>query len=86
MLDGGSNVGMTVIEKGTMASTQIGAAASVFGFLSLNQWLAIGGFALAVLSFIFQVCCTIYFKSKHLQIAEERFKADLQGKSDPDDS
>ena len=85
MLEESAKVGLTAIEKSGITGTQVGAAASIFGFLTLNQWLAVGGFVLAVLSFIFQVCCTIYFKSKHLELARARFEADLEDKDTYDE-
>lgn len=85
MLEESAHAGLSVIEKNGIVVTQVSAAASIFGYFTLNQWLAIGGFLLAVASFVFQVCCTLYFKSRHLELAKARFDADLKER-DSDDS
>lgn len=73
------------MEKSGMVGTQAGALMAVFGGLTLNEMLAIGGFLLALASFVFQVLITIYFKHQHLQLARARMAADLENKEDEDD-
>lgn len=75
-----------MVERSGMVGTQVGGVMAVFGGLTLNEWLAIGGFMLACASFCFQVTVTIYFKQKHLRIAEARLASDLADKRDHDES
>lgn len=65
-------------------AVQTGIAGSVVGWLTastgaytLNDLLAIGGFMVALVSVLFQIWATIYFKSKHLALAEARFRKDI---------
>lgn len=74
-----------MLERSGMLGTQTGGIMAIIGGLTLNQWLSIGGFMLAVASFAFQVCVTLYFKFKHLKLAEERLRADLE-KGEDDES
>lgn len=74
-----------MIEKSGMVGTQAGAVMAVFGGLTLNELLAVGGFLLALASFVFQVCVTIYFKQQHLSLARARLEADLDGRGGEDD-
>lgn len=67
-----------MVEKTSIAGTQIGGLLAVVGGLTLNQWLAIGGFLMAVLSFIFQAWITWYYKEKHLKLAEIRLQNELR--------
>ncbi len=73
------------MEKSGMVGTQAGAVMAVFGGLTLNELLAIGGFLLAAASFVFQVCVTIYFKRQHLALARARLAADLDEQGGGDD-
>lgn len=75
-----------MVERSGMVGTQVGGVMAVFGGLTLNEWLAIGGFMLACASFCFQVTVTIYFKQKHLRIAEARLQADLKESVEADES
>lgn len=73
------------MEKSGMVGTQAGAVMAVFGGLTLNELLAIGGFLLALASFVFQMFVTIYFKRQHLELARARLAADLDGRGGDDD-
>lgn len=73
------------MEKSGMVGTQAGAVMAVFGGLTLNELLAIGGFLLALASFVFQVGITIYFKHQHLALARARLAADLHEQGGGDD-
>lgn len=73
------------MEKSGMVGTQAGAVMAVFGGLTLNELLAIGGFLLALASFVFQVCVTVYFKQQHLALARARLAADLDGNPEEED-
>lgn len=75
-----------MVERGGMVGTQVGGVMAIFGGMTLNEWLAIGGFMLACASFCFQVMVTIYFKQKHLRIAEARLQADLKESGEGDES
>lgn len=72
------------MEKSGMVGTQAGAVMAVFGGLTLNELLAIGGFLLALASFVFQVFITIYFKHQHLALARARLEADLEDRGEDD--
>lgn len=74
-----------MVEKSGMIGTQAGAVMAVFGGLTLNELLAIGGFLLALASFVFQMFVTIYFKRQHLELARARLEADLDGRGGDDD-
>lgn len=65
------------MEKTGVAGSQLGGVMAVVGHFTLNDLLAIAGFALAFVSVVFQVWATWYFKSRHLRIAEARLAADL---------
>lgn len=77
--------GEAVMEKGGLVGTQAGAVMAVLGGLTLNEMLAIGGFLLAMGSFVFQVGVTIYYKHQHLQLARARLAADLENQDGEDD-
>ena len=74
------------MEKSGLVGTQAGAVMAVFGGLTLNELLAIGGFLLALASFVFQMFVTIYFKRQHLELARARLAADLSGRGEDDDA
>lgn len=74
-----------MVEKTSIAGTQIGGLLAVVGGLTLNQWLAIGGFVMAVLSFAFQAWITWYYKEKHLRLAELRLQNELEHQ-DPEEA
>jgi len=67
-----------MLEKGGVAGTQAGGVIAVIGGLTLNEQLALGGFALAVFSFIFQVCVTVFYKERHYRLARIRLDAELE--------
>lgn len=71
-------LGNAVAEKSGVAGTVSGAVMATAGSFTVNDWLAIGGFMLALVSVLFQVWATWYFKTRHLQIAEARLAADLK--------
>lgn len=73
------------MEKSGLTGTQVGAVIAIFGGLTLNELLAIGGFLLALASFVFQVFVTIYFKQQHLKLARARLAADIADKEGDDD-
>lgn len=50
-----------VIEKATSIVTYSASGATVFGGITLNEWLGIGGFVIAAASFAFN----IWFKMKY---------------------
>lgn len=54
----------------------LGAGAAVFGGISFNEWLALGGFIVAVLTF----CYNIWYKERMLK--ELRQKAQITIKED----
>lgn len=66
----------TVIERSGITGTHVGGIMAVVGGFTLNTWLGIGGFILALLSF----CLTWYYKQKHYELAMLRLKADLEDK------
>ena len=74
------DIATTVAERTSLAGVQTGAFTSIAGWLTLNDWLAIGGFMLALVSVAFQVWATWHFKSRHLKIAEARLAADLENR------
>lgn len=73
------------MEKTGVAGSQLGGVMAVVGHFTLNDLLAIAGFALAFVSVVFQVWATWYFKSRHLKIAEARLAAELEHKGSDDD-
>lgn len=75
-------IGNAMAEKSGVAGTVSGAAMATAGSFTVNDWLAIGGFMLAVVSVMFQVWATWFFKIKHLRIAEARLAADLAHTND----
>lgn len=77
--------GEAAMERGGVVGTQVGGAIAFYGGMSLNELLAIGGFLLAVASFMFQVAVTLYFKQKHLKLAEARLAAELDPNGGDDD-
>lgn len=54
---------------------------TVIGGLTLGEWAMIVGIACAILTFIANTAINIYFKSKHLKIAEgvERRAVEREG-------
>lgn len=73
------------MEKSGMVGAQVGAVIAIFGGWTLNELLAIGGFLLALASFVFQAFVTIYFKQQHLKLARARLAADIADKEGDDD-
>lgn len=71
-------IGGAMAEKSGMAGSVSGAAMAAAGSLTLNDWLSVGGFMLAMASVLFQVWATWFFKTRHLRIAEARLAADLK--------
>lgn len=67
-----------MVEKSGVTGTVSGAAMAAAGSFTVNDWLSVGGFMLALVSVAFQVLATWYFKTRHLQIAEARLAADLK--------
>ena len=67
-----------MVEKSSIAATQIGGLMAVIGGLTLTQWLAIGGFMLAVVSFLFQAWITWFYKEKHYRLALMRAEHELR--------
>lgn len=67
-----------MVEKSGMVGAQAGGIMAVVGGFTFNEWLQIGGFMLALVSVMFQVWATWFFKIKHLKIAEARLAADLK--------
>ena len=63
-------------EKTGVVGTQIGGIMAVFGGLTLNEWLAVGGFFLALISFIFQAWISWYYKERHYRLALAKLKED----------
>lgn len=61
-----------------IAGSVVGWLTASAGALTLNDMLAIGGFMVALVSVSFQIWATIYFKSKHLAIAEARLRHDME--------
>lgn len=64
----------TVIERSGMTGTQVGGLMAVAGGFTLNTWLGIGGFLIAILSFFL----TWYYKAKHYELAKLRLEAELK--------
>jgi hypothetical protein len=54
------------------------------GSFTVNDWLAVGGFMLAMVSVAFQMWATWFFRTRHLRIAEARLAADLKDAGDDD--
>lgn len=65
----------------TATTITAGGGAIIFG-LSANEFAAIVGAGVAVLSFLFQIAITLYFKSEHLKLAKLQA---LRGEQDPCD-
>lgn len=70
------------MERGGVVGTQVGGAIAVVGGFTLNELMAVAGFALACVSFCFQVFVTIYYKEKHYRLAVARLENDLEEKAD----
>lgn len=70
----GGDWGGKTMEKGGVVGTQVGGVMAVFGGLTLNEWLAIGGFLLACASFLFQVFVTLLYKERHYRLAVARLE------------
>ncbi|MBL4795801.1 MAG: hypothetical protein JKY50_00145 [Oleispira sp.] len=65
--------GLSVVAKGRWdemlsAATWSGAGMSVVGALTVVQWLAVGGFVLAVAGF----CVNFWHKTQMIKLARER--------------
>ena len=69
-----------VIERSGITGTQVGGVMAVVGGFTLNTWLGIGGFAIALLSF----CLTWYYKQKHYELAKLRLEAELSQREEDD--
>lgn len=67
-----------------IAGSVIGWLTASAGALTLNDMLAIGGFIVALVSVLFQIWATWYFKSRHLKIAEARLAAELADTGEDD--
>lgn len=81
----GGDLGGKAMEKSGVVGTQVGGVVAVFGGLTLNEWLAIGGFMLAVASFAFQVFVTLLYKERHYRLAVARLEKDLDNKEADDE-
>lgn len=55
----------------TNASYITSGGSTVFGLLTFNEWLALGGFALAVLTFL----VNWWYRRKHYQLEERKIAA-----------
>lgn len=70
-----------VIERSGITGTQVGGLMAVVGGFTLNTWLGIGGFVIALFSF----CLTWYYKAKHYELARLRLQSDLAEREEDDD-
>lgn len=68
-----------MLDKVTHNITVGGGAVAVLGGLSLNQYLAIGGFIIAALSFAVNAY-SVYRKHKHYKHIEARLQRHLDDK------
>lgn len=84
MIDKADVVGTHVLEKGGIAGTLSGAVMAAVGKMTLNDWLSLAGFMLAVFSVAFQMWATWYFKTKHLRIAERLAEHKIAAADDGD--
>lgn len=75
-----AQMGQAMVERGGITGTQVGGLMAVVGGFTLNTWLGIGGFVLAMFSFFL----TWYYKKKHYDLALLRLKADLAEKEEDD--
>lgn len=75
-----AHMGPAMVERSGITGTQVGGIMAVVGGFTLNTWLGIGGFVLALLSFV----VTWHYKRKHYELALMRLKADLAEKEEGD--
>lgn len=66
------------MENKVATVTYTSSVLTIFGGLTLNNWLAIGGFIVAVISMVAQITITIYFKQKHLELARQRVQQEKE--------
>lgn len=60
------------MDRGPTAASYITSGGStVIGLLTFNEWLALGGFALAVLTFL----VNWWYRRKHYQLEERKISA-----------
>ena len=67
-----------IIERSGITGTQVGGGMAVIGSFTLNTWLGIGGFVLALVSF----SLTWYYKHKHYELARMRLESELAERED----
>ncbi|ASX25881.1 phage holin [Candidatus Williamhamiltonella defendens] len=65
-----------MIEKATVATTYTASAVTTMAGLTINEWVALGGFLMGVATFV----VNLWFKREHLNIERQRNQAD--GKDD----
>ena len=61
--------------KVAQTATFAGSGAAVFFGLTANELAAVGGLILGFLGLVANTAITIYFKSRHLKLAQEQARA-----------
>lgn len=61
--------------KVAQTATFAGSGAAVFFGLTANELAAVGGLILGFLGLVANTAITIYFKAKHLKLAQEQARA-----------
>lgn len=73
-----------LIERAAQTATYGGAGGAVFFGMTANEFAAVAGVVIGVAGLILQAVITIYFKHRHLAIAEAAAKAKPQCEVCPD--
>ena len=61
--------------KAAQTATYVGSASAVFFGLTANELAAIGGLILGFVGLVANTAITIYFKSRHLKLAQQQASA-----------
>ena len=61
--------------KVAQTATYVGSASAVFFGLTANELAAIGGLILGFVGLVANTAITIYFKSRHLKLAQQQASA-----------
>lgn len=61
--------------KVSQTATYAGSASAVFFGLTANELAAVGGLILGFIGLVANTAITIYFKAKHLKLAEQQARA-----------
>ena len=64
-----------IAAKVAQTATYAGSASAVFFGLTANELAAVGGLILGFIGLVANTAITIYFKAKHLKLAEQQARA-----------